>query len=172
MIVRKFSRSSRYSYTNIRDSASARASRSSAPVTDGSCRAGTTGSAEYALGGPNSRNTSALVDVPTWMLAIRPASIGRPKRCALIAQPKSPTTPISSATPLTQPTFRTLLREALEQPAPTRVAQLAQRLGLDLPDPLARDLEILAHLFERVIRALADPEPQLEHLLLARRERR
>src|SRR5256885_175364 len=52
------------------------------------------------------------------------------------------------------------------------MTQLAQRLRLDLPDPLARHLEVLTDLFERVIGALADPEAQLEHLLLARRERR
>jgi hypothetical protein len=30
--------------------------------------------------------------------------------------------------------------------------QLAQRLGLDLPDALAGDLEVLAHFLERVVR--------------------
>src|ERR671921_724630 len=52
-----------------------------------------------------------------------------------------------------------------------RVPQLAQRLGLDLPDAFARDREALAHLLERVLAAVADAEPHLNHLLLARRQR-
>jgi hypothetical protein len=51
------------------------------------------------------------------------------------------------------------------------VAQLAQRLGLDLADALAGDLEVLADLFEGVIALLADAEAHAQHLLLARRQR-
>ena len=36
--------------------------------------------------------------------------------------------------------------------------ELAERLGLDLPDPLASDLEVLPHLFEGVVALLPDPE--------------
>src|SRR5712692_2060222 len=54
---------------------------------------------------------------------------------------------------------------------PRRVPQLAQRLGLDLPDALARDREALADLLERMLAAVADAEPHLDDLLLARRER-
>ena len=39
-----------------------------------------------------------------------------------------------------------------------RVAQLAQRLGFYLPDSLARDVELLADLFERVIGVHVDTE--------------
>ena len=46
-----------------------------------------------------------------------------------------------------------LLGEALEQPAAARMAQLAQRLRLDLADPLARHLEVLPDFLERVVGA-------------------
>src|SRR5688572_19014732 len=52
------------------------------------------------------------------------------------------------------------------------VAQLAQRLRLDLADALARDREALADLLEREVGALADAEAHPQDLLLARRERR
>ncbi len=52
------------------------------------------------------------------------------------------------------------------------MAQLAQRLGFDLADALARDLEVLTHLFERVVGLLADAEAHAQDLLLARRQRR
>src|SRR5262249_34006242 len=52
-----------------------------------------------------------------------------------------------------------------------RMAQLAQRLGLDLANALARDGEILADFFERVLAAVGEAEAQPKHLLLARRER-
>src|SRR5438128_7368566 len=61
--------------------------------------------------------------------------------------------------------------ERLELAAPRRVAQLAQRLGLDLADPLARHREVLADLLEGVLAAFADAEAHLDHLLLARRQR-
>jgi hypothetical protein len=82
------------------------------------------------------------------MLAIRLASIGRPKRCVLIAQPAAtrsrdqdtlrvavivaPLTPWRTRSE--EPIRRSwrLLGEALEQPAAARMAQLAQRLRLDL----------------------------------------
>ena len=64
-----------------------------------------------------------------------------------------------------------VLDEALEMATAARMAELAQGLGLDLPDALASDLEVLAHLFERVIRPLTDAEAHLEHLRLPRRER-
>src|SRR6476646_1879742 len=51
------------------------------------------------------------------------------------------------------------------------MAQLAERLRLDLADTLARDLEVLADLFERVVALLADAEAHAQDLLLARRER-
>src|SRR5690349_3702920 len=47
------------------------------------------------------------------------------------------------------------------------MAELAQRFGLDLPDALARDVELLAHLFERAVATVDEPEAQLEHVALA-----
>src|SRR5688572_31880985 len=52
-----------------------------------------------------------------------------------------------------------------------RVAQLAQRLRLDLPDALARHVELLADLFQRVVGVHLDAEAHAQHLGLARRER-
>src|SRR5688572_4663050 len=52
------------------------------------------------------------------------------------------------------------------------MAELAERLGLDLPDPLPRDREALAHLFERVLALLADAEAQAQDLLLLGRQSR
>ena len=51
------------------------------------------------------------------------------------------------------------------------MAQLAQRLGLDLADALAGDREVLADFLERVLAAVGEAEAQAQHLLLARRER-
>ena len=47
------------------------------------------------------------------------------------------------------------------------MAQFAQRLGLDLPDPLPGHIEILPHLFEGMIGLLVDAETHLQDLLLA-----
>src|SRR3972149_9022497 len=51
--------------------------------------------------------------------------------------------------------------------AARRGAELAQRPGLGLADPLAGDIEVLAHLLERVILAIDEPKAHLEHLTLA-----
>src|SRR6476660_7265255 len=61
--------------------------------------------------------------------------------------------------------------EGAELPGARRMAQLAERLRLDLADALAGDRETLADLFERVLAAVADTEPHLDHLLLTRGER-
>src|SRR5882672_566225 len=53
------------------------------------------------------------------------------------------------------------LEERAQLAAARWMPQLPQRLGLDLPDPLARDREALADLFERVLAAVADAEPHL-----------
>jgi hypothetical protein len=55
--------------------------------------------------------------------------------------------------------------------APAWVPQLAQRLGLDLPDPLARDREILSDFFQSVLAAVLQAEAHLDDFLFARRER-
>src|SRR5438093_1582760 len=69
------------------------------------------------------------------------------------------------------PTSRSVLDEGAEVAAAQRVAQLPQRLGLDLTDALARDREALADLLERVLALLADAEPEAQDLLLLGRKR-
>src|SRR5438270_10693539 len=51
------------------------------------------------------------------------------------------------------------------------MAQLAQRLRLDLADPLARYAELLADLFERPLPTVLQAEPQLKHASFATRQR-
>src|SRR5512147_3337904 len=63
-----------------------------------------------------------------------------------------------------------VLHEALEPLGPRGVAELAQRLGLDLADALAGHLEVLADLLEGVVALLPDAEAHAEDLLLARRQ--
>ena len=52
------------------------------------------------------------------------------------------------------------------------MAELAQRLRLDLANALPRDGELLAHLFQRPASAVFEAEAKLEHTPLARRQRR
>src|SRR5207247_9998990 len=66
------------------------------------------------------------------------------------------------------PTILQAFDEALELLASTRMTQLAEGLGLDLPDPFPCHLEILADLLQRVIGALSAPEPFPEDLFFAR----
>src|SRR5687767_2943913 len=62
--------------------------------------------------------------------------------------------------------------ERLELARARGVAELAERLGFNLSYALARDGEVLADLFERVLAAvLAEAEAHLDDLLLARGER-
>src|SRR5439155_6093005 len=75
------------------------------------------------------------------------------------------------AAPACGPARRRLLQVVLELPRPRRVAQLAQRLGLDLADPLARDVELLADLLQRPGATVLQPEPQLKDPPLAARQR-
>src|SRR5450631_265977 len=51
-----------------------------------------------------------------------------------------------------------------------RMAQLAKRLRLDLPDPLPRDVERAADLFQRVLGSVPHAEAHLQDLFLARRQ--
>ena len=51
------------------------------------------------------------------------------------------------------------------------MAQLAQRLGFDLADTFARDVELLADLFERVVGVHLDPESHAQDLGFTRRQR-
>ena len=57
-----------------------------------------------------------------------------------------------------------------QAPRPLRRPQLPQRFGFDLPDALARDVEFLADLFERMLALAAYAEPQPDHLLFFRRK--
>ena len=63
-----------------------------------------------------------------------------------------------------------LVQEVLELLAAAGVTELAQRLGFDLADALARDVELLANLFERAGTAVLDAEAQLQDFLLTRGE--
>ncbi len=60
--------------------------------------------------------------------------------------------------------------EGLQLAAAAGVAQLAQRLGFDLADALARDLEALAYFFQRVLGAVFEAETHLDDTLFARGE--
>ena len=60
------------------------------------------------------------------------------------------------------------LNKRPQLPAPARMPQLAQRLRLDLPDALARHLEALPHLFQRVLGAVFQAEAHLDDALFAR----
>src|SRR6202165_1639825 len=61
-----------------------------------------------------------------------------------------------------------LLQVVAELLRARRVAELAQRLGLDLADPLAGHAEPLADLFQRALVTVDQPEPQLQHAPLPR----
>src|ERR1700730_11656873 len=71
------------------------------------------------------------------------------------------------ATRLRGPSFEKRAKLA----AARRMAELAERLSLHLPDAFARDREALADLFKGVLAAVADSEPHLDDLFLARRQR-
>src|ERR1700730_11550428 len=72
---------------------------------------------------------------------------------------------------LSGPLSRPSLEKCPELAAARRMPELSQRLGFNLSDALAGDAEALADLFERVLAAVTDTEPHLDHLLFARRER-
>src|SRR5689334_8961515 len=63
---------------------------------------------------------------------------------------------------------RSAVVESAEPARARRMAELAERLRLDLPDTLAGHREADADLLEGVVRALADPEAETQDLLLAR----
>src|SRR5262245_17555351 len=66
---------------------------------------------------------------------------------------------------------RPSLQERAKLPAAGWMSQLPERLGFDLPDALAGDGEALPDFLERVLAAVADAEPHLDYLLLARCQR-
>src|SRR5262245_9979823 len=59
-----------------------------------------------------------------------------------------------------------LLQEHAQGLGAAGMAELSQGLALDLPDPLAGDRERLPDLLEGVLTSVADPEPELQDLLL------
>src|SRR5918999_3588696 len=65
-----------------------------------------------------------------------------------------------------------LVEEAAQHARAARVLELAQRLGFDLANALARHRELLADLFQRVVGVHADAEAHAQHAFLAWRERR
>src|SRR3984893_6927821 len=62
------------------------------------------------------------------------------------------------------------LQEAPELLGARGMPELAERLGLDLPDALAGDREVLADLFQRVLAAVRQAEPRTQNLFVRRRE--
>src|SRR5882672_5288705 len=70
------------------------------------------------------------------------------------------------------PPSQLILDEGAEVAAAQGVAELPERLGLDLPDTLARHLEALPDLFEGVLALFADAEAQAQDLLFLRGEHR
>src|SRR6478736_5323463 len=64
-----------------------------------------------------------------------------------------------------------IVQKAPQLPAPARMLQLPQRLGLDLADALAGDAELLADLFEGVVGVHADAEAHAQDAFFTRRER-
>src|SRR5688572_16116710 len=64
------------------------------------------------------------------------------------------------------------VQESLKLPNARGMAHLAERLGLDLPDALARDLELLSDFLQRARIAIAQPETQFEHFAFALGEAR
>src|SRR2546421_1424441 len=63
-----------------------------------------------------------------------------------------------------------LLEVVFQLLAAARVAQLAQRLRLDLADPLAGDAEALPHFFKRPLMSVDQSKSQLQHAPFARRQ--
>src|SRR5690606_29443371 len=57
-----------------------------------------------------------------------------------------------------------LVEEGAQMLASRRVAQLAQRLGLDLTDTLAGYIELLTHLFKGVVSVHVDTEAHAQDL--------
>ena len=95
--------------------------------------------------------------------ARRAAAGGEPGFTPGSPLPTRPGTPMSATDLLEVEEAAQLLRAA-------RMAQLAQRLGLDLADALAGDVELLADFFQRVVGVHVDAEAHAQHLGLARRQ--
>src|SRR6516162_6483846 len=87
-----------------------------------------------------------------------------------ISVPTVSMAPIWYAMIASRSTARRLLDEGHELARVARVAQLRERLCLDLPNALARDAELLADLGQRAVIGVADAEAQAQDMLLTRRE--
>src|SRR5205085_6457719 len=91
-----------------------------------------------------------------------------------LVQP-TPTTRLARSTTADQPRLTGLwvpqLDAVLEALGLGEALELLQRVVLDLADPLAGDAEGAADLLERARLLTLEPEPKLDHLPLARRER-
>src|SRR5262245_14091540 len=64
---------------------------------------------------------------------------------------------------------KSTVEEPAQPPRADRMAELPQRLRLDLANPLARDREARTDLLQGEVGPLADAEAQAQHLLLAGR---
>lgn len=62
------------------------------------------------------------------------------------------------------------VEERLQTICAARMHQLTHGLALDLTNPLARDVELFADFFERVIRLRVDAVTHTQHLRFARRQ--
>ena len=65
------------------------------------------------------------------------------------------------------PVLARLAKIVPQMPAARRMAQLPKRLGLNLPDSLTGDVEVLANLLERVVLAILKPKAHFQHLALS-----
>src|SRR5262245_20047253 len=114
------------------------------------------------------RHSSPQVSPPTrapkWSQVSFVTAAGKEGRSPLLPRP-SLTLPARASAP------QHAVEEALQLPTPHRVLELAHRLRLDLPHPLARHLEDPTHLLQRVRVAVAQPVTQLDDLALAVRQR-
>src|ERR1039457_5055 len=72
---------------------------------------------------------------------------------------------------LTRPCYAQLFDEVNQSLAARRVTQLAQRLGLNLANAFTSHTESLAHLLQRPLVTVDEPEAELQHASFARRQR-
>ena len=63
-----------------------------------------------------------------------------------------------------------VLQESAQAVTTAGMPQFAQCFGLDLADALARDREVLAYFFERVLAAVFQAKPHFDDFFFARRE--
>ena len=108
-----------------------------------------------------SRGPSRHVWKREWLRHTSPTGMPLPQKGDLDRRPRIETARTS------RPGRSCLLQVVLELPRPRRVPQLAQRLRLDLADPLAGHVELLADLLERAGTPVLEAEPELQDATLA-----